>query len=131
LPAWVELAPFTAAILGLAIAYYYFILHPELPPKIAAKQNPVYRFLYNKWYFDELYDFLFVEPAKKLGRVLWKVGDGLIIDGLGPDGVAARVLDGTRAAVKLQSGYVYHYAFVMLVGVAAIVTWFLFSASPA
>jgi NADH-quinone oxidoreductase subunit L len=131
LPAWVELAPFAAAILGLAIAYYYFILHPELPPKIAAKQNPVYRFLYNKWYFDELYDFLFVEPAKKLGRILWKVGDGLIIDGIGPDGVAARVLDGTRAAVKLQSGYVYHYAFVMLVGVAAIVTWFLFSASPA
>src|SRR5882672_381961 len=131
LPAWVELAPFAAAILGLAIAYYYFVLHPELPPKIAAKQNPLYTFLYNKWYFDELYEFLFVGPAKKLGRILWKVGDGLIIDGLGPDGVAARVLDGTRAAVKLQSGYVYHYAFVMLVGVAAIVTWFLFSASPA
>jgi len=131
LPIWVELAPFTAAILGLAIAYYYFILHPELPPKLAAKQNPLYTFLYNKWYFDELYDFLFVRPAKTLGRILWKVGDGLIIDGIGPDGVAARVLDGTRAAVKLQSGYVYHYAFVMLVGVAAIVTWFLFSASPA
>src|SRR6195256_5690327 len=131
MPAWVQLAPFTAAILGLAIAYYYFILHPELPPKIAAKQNPVYRFLYNKWYFDELYDFLFVEPAKKLGRILWKVGDGRIIDGLGPDGIAARVLDATRGAIRLQSGYVYHYAFAMLMGVAALVTWFLFSTGKA
>ena len=87
----------------------------------------LYTFLYNKWYFDELYDFLFVRPAKRLGRFLWKVGDGMIIDGLGPDGISKRVLDVTRGAVRLQSGYVYHYAFAMLVGVAALVTWFLFS----
>jgi NADH-quinone oxidoreductase subunit L len=130
-PAWVTLAPFVAAIAGLAIAYYYYILHPELPPLIAARGGMIYTFLYNKWYFDELYDFLFVQPAKRIGRFLWKVGDGLIIDGLGPDGVAARVLDATKGAIKLQSGYVYHYAFAMLFGVAALVTWFLFSSGRA
>jgi NADH-quinone oxidoreductase subunit L len=130
-PLWVELAPFVAAMLGLYIAYFYYIRHPELPPQMAAKGGLLYTFLYNKWYFDELYDFLFVRPAKRLGRWLWKVGDGLIIDGLGPDGITARVLDDTKGAVRLQSGYVYHYAFAMLVGVAALVTWFLFSKGAA
>ena len=102
-----------------------------MPPLLAARKGMLYTFLYNKWYFDELYDFLFVEPAKKLGRFLWKIGDGMIIDGLGPDGIAARVLDATRGAVRLQSGYVYHYAFAMLMGVAALVTWFLFSTGKA
>ena len=72
-----------------------------------------------------------MRPAKRIGRFLWKVGDGRIIDGLGPDGIAARVLDATRGAVQLQSGYVYHYAFAMLVGAAALVTWFLFSTGKA
>ena len=127
IPTWVILAPFVVSVLGLGVAYYYYILHPELPAQMAAKKGMLYTFLYNKWYFDELYDFIFVRPAMWLGRQLWKVGDGLIIDGLGPDGIAARVLDGTRAAVKLQTGYVYHYAFAMLVGAAAFATWFLFS----
>ena len=87
---------------------------------MAARKGMLYIFLYNKWYFDELYDFLFVRPAHALGRFLWKVGDGKIIDGLGPDGIAARVLDATRGAVRLQSGYVYHYAFAMLIGVVAL-----------
>ena len=112
---------------GFSIAYYYYVLHPDVPPQMAARKGLLYTFLYNKWYFDELYDFLFVRPAKRLGRFLWKVGDGMIIDGLGPDGISKRVLDVTRGAVRLQSGYVYHYAFAMLVGVAALVTWFLFS----
>jgi NADH-quinone oxidoreductase subunit L len=85
----------------------------------------LYTFLYNKWYFDEFYDLLFVRPTMALGRMLWKVGDGTIIDGFGPDGVAARVLDATRGAVRLQSGYVYHYAFAMLIGVVALATWFM------
>jgi NADH-quinone oxidoreductase subunit L len=123
----VEFAPLTLTAIGFAIAYYYYVLHPELPPLLAARKGLLYTFFYNKWYFDELYDFLFVRPAIRLGRLLWKVGDGRIIDGLGPDGIAARVLDATRGAVRLQSGYVYHYAFAMLVGVAALVTWFLFS----
>ena len=88
---------------------------------------PLYRFLLNKWYFDELYDFLFVRPAFAIGRAFWKGGDGAIIDGLGPDGVSARVLDVARSAVRLQTGYVYHYAFAMLLGAAALTTWYLFN----
>ena len=126
LPLWVELAPLAVTILGFAVAFYYYILRPELPAKLAAKKGLVYTFLFNKWYFDEVYAFLFVRPAMRLGRFLWKVGDGRIIDGFGPDGVAARVLDATRGAVKLQSGYVYHYAFAMLIGVVALASWFVY-----
>jgi NADH-quinone oxidoreductase subunit L len=127
LPVWVELAPLTVTIIGFAVAYYYYILHPDLPRKIAARKGLLYLFLYNKWYFDELYDFLFVRPAFALGRFLWKRGDGTVIDGLGPDGIAARVLDASRGAVRLQSGYVYHYALAMLLGVVALATWFMVS----
>ncbi|MBI3676564.1 MAG: NADH-quinone oxidoreductase subunit L [Proteobacteria bacterium] len=123
-PVWVEFAPFVLTILGFAIAYYYYILRPELPAQMAAKRGLLYLFLYNKWYFDEIYDFLFVQPALRFGRFLWKFGDGTIIDGLGPDGIAARVLDTTRQTIRLQSGYVYHYAFAMLIGVMGLATWF-------
>ncbi|HEY4943957.1 MAG TPA: NADH-quinone oxidoreductase subunit L [Rhizomicrobium sp.] len=126
-PMWVEVAPFVLTVIGFGVAYYYYILNPELPARMAAKRGMLYLFLYNKWYFDELYDFLFVRPAQKLGRFLWKFGDGTVIDGLGPDGIAARVLDATRGAVRLQSGYVYHYAFAMLIGVVALATWLLLS----
>ncbi|HWC64027.1 MAG TPA: hypothetical protein VG501_10425, partial [Rhizomicrobium sp.] len=125
LPVWVELAPLTVTIIGFAIAYYYYILNPDLPRKLAARKGLLYLFLYNKWYFDELYDFVFVKPAFFIGRFLWKFGDGTIIDGLGPDGVSARVLDAARGAVKLQSGYLYHYALAMLLGVVALATWFM------
>jgi NADH-quinone oxidoreductase subunit L len=125
LPMWVELAPLTVTIIGFLVAFYYYILHPELPKKLADRRGMLYLFLYNKWYFDELYDFLFVQPALKLGRFLWKRGDGTVIDGLGPDGISARVLDATRGAVRLQSGYVYHYALAMLLGVVALATWFV------
>jgi len=125
LPMWVELAPLTVTIIGFLIAFYYYILHPDLPRKLAARKGLLYLFLYNKWYFDELYDFLFVRPAFRIGRFLWKKGDGLVIDGLGPDGVSARVLDASRGAVRLQSGYIYHYALAMLLGVVALATWFM------
>jgi NADH-quinone oxidoreductase subunit L len=125
LPVWVELAPLALTIIGFGVAYYYYILHPELPRKLAARKGMLYLFLYNKWYFDELYDLLFVRPAMRLGRFLWKRGDGTVIDGLGPDGIAARVLDASRGAVRLQSGYVYHYALAMLLGVVALATWFM------
>ncbi|HEX3808890.1 MAG TPA: NADH-quinone oxidoreductase subunit L [Rhizomicrobium sp.] len=124
-PLWVELAPIILTIFGFGVAYYYYVLHPEIPPKLAARGGMLYKFLYNKWYFDELYDLIFVRPTFWIGRTLWKIGDGKIIDGLGPDGIAARVLDATRGAVKLQSGYVYQYAFVMLIGVVALITWFM------
>ena len=95
-------------------------------PKALAKQHRgLYAFLLNKWYFDELYDFLFVRSFKWLGRFLWKRGDGWLIDGFGPDGIAARVQDITNRVVRLQTGYLYHYAFAMLIGVAALVTWMM------
>jgi NADH-quinone oxidoreductase subunit L len=129
-PAWVFFSPAVVMLLGFTIAWYYYIDHPDLPPKMAARQGPLYLFLYNKWYFDELYDFLFVRPAKRLGYFLWKVGDGTLIDGLGPDGVSAGIVDWTRQIVRLQTGYLYHYAFAMLIGVAILATWFIAGSAP-
>lgn len=120
-----ELLPFLMMVAGFALAYFFYIAKPALTAKIAAKRTFVYVFLVNKWYVDELYDILFVRPALKLGRILWKVGDGTIIDGLGPDGIAARVQDGAKGAVRLQSGYIYQYAFAMLTGVVVLATWFV------
>ncbi|EIM75874.1 NADH:ubiquinone oxidoreductase subunit L [Nitratireductor aquibiodomus RA22] len=124
-PVWVKLAPFVAMLLGLYVAWVYYIRSPERPKQLARQFSGLYAFLLNKWYFDELYDFLFVRPAKRLGHFLWKKGDGMVIDGLGPDGISARVVDVTNRIVKLQSGYLYHYAFAMLIGVAALVTWMM------
>jgi len=124
-PTWVKLAPFVAMIAGFLVAYQFYIRNPRAPVELAARHRGLYQFLLNKWYFDELYDFLFVRPAKRLGYFLWKKGDGMVIDGLGPDGIAARVMDVTNRVVKLQTGYLYHYAFAMLIGVAALVTWMM------
>jgi NADH-quinone oxidoreductase subunit L len=125
-PLWVGYSPFIVMVLGFLLAFWFYIRDTSLPRKLAATHWPVYQFLLNKWYFDELYDFLFVRPAMWLGRFLWKKGDGMVIDGLGPDGVSARVIDVTRGVVRLQTGFVYHYAFAMLIGVAALVSWFTF-----
>jgi len=124
-PGWVRLAPTAMMLLGFLVAWYFYMERPELPAQLAARRGPLYLFLYNKWYFDELYDAIFVRPAKWIGRWLWKIGDGKIIDGFGPDGVAAGVLDWTRQIVRLQSGYVYHYAFAMLIGVVVFATYFV------
>jgi NADH-quinone oxidoreductase subunit L len=125
-PVLVSFVPFIAMLIGFIVAYYCYIASPETPRKLAESMPGVYQFLLNKWYFDELYDFLFVRPAKWVGRVLWKVGDGTIIDGLGPDGVSARVIDVTAQVARLQTGFVFHYAFAMLIGVAGLITWMLF-----
>jgi NADH-quinone oxidoreductase subunit L len=125
-PDWVSWAATVAMLGGFALSYLYYIAAPSLPDLTARVFRPIYLFLLNKWYFDELYDWLFVRPAFWLGRLLWKRGDGTVIDGLGPDGVANRVLWTTGRIVKLQTGYVYHYAFAMLIGVALIITWFMF-----
>jgi NADH-quinone oxidoreductase subunit L len=127
IPGWVGWAPFIAMAAGFGLSYLYYMAAPWLPDLTARLFKPLYLFLLNKWYFDELYDWIFVRPAMALGRVLWKRGDGTIIDGLGPDNVAARVLWTTGRVVKLQTGYVYHYAFAMLIGVALIVTAFMFN----
>lgn len=126
-PTWVLFTPFASMLIGFGLAWLFYIRQPDLPAALAKSQDLLYRFLLNKWYIDELYDTVFVRPARWLGRFLWKTGDGKIIDGLGPDGIAARVGDVTRGVARLQSGYLYHYAFAMMVGVAALVTWFMFT----
>ena len=126
-PLLVMLTPTLAMAAGFAVAWYFYITNPLVPFGLSKRFRGLYQFLLNAWYFDALYDFLFVRPAKRIGRFLWKTGDGTIIDGLGPDGVAARVIDITNRVVKLQSGYIYHYAFVMLVGVALLITYFIFA----
>jgi NADH-quinone oxidoreductase subunit L len=128
IPYLASIAPTVMMAIGFVIAWEFYIRRPELPAELARQQEPLYKFLLNKWYFDELYDFLVVRPTLWLGRVLWKYGDGWVIDGLGPDGISARVLDVTRGVVRLQTGYLYHYAFAMLIGVAALITWFMFGA---
>lgn len=126
-PALVKYAPLIMMLLGLVSAWYFYIRRPDLPPKIAESQVLLYQFLLNKWYFDEIYDFLFVRPVRWLGRIFWKGGDGAIIDGLGPDGVSRVVIQATGRFVKVQTGFLYHYAFVMLLGIAGFVSWFLMS----
>ncbi|AAL52328.1 NADH-quinone oxidoreductase subunit L [Brucella melitensis] len=128
-PLWVKLSPFVAMVIGFVVAWIFYIRAPEMPKALAARHRGLYQFLLNKWYFDELYDFLFVRPARWLGRLFWKGGDGWLIDGFGPNGVSARVLDVTNRVVKMQSGYLYHYAFAMLIGVAALVTWMMLGSS--
>ncbi len=111
---------------GFLVAYASYIAAPWVPAWTVKNFKPIHAFLYNKWYFDELYHWTLVRPTRWLARILWVYGDGAIIDGLGPDGVSARVIAITKRAVRLQTGYVYHYAFVMLIGVAAIVSYFAY-----
>ena len=125
-PGWVVWSPFIVMVLGFALAFLFYIRDTSLPKKLAAQHEPLYRFLLNKWYFDELYDVLFVRPAIWLGRVFWRKGDGFVIDGFGPNGVASAVVDVSRGVMRLQTGYVYHYAFAMMIGVAALISWFMF-----
>jgi NADH-quinone oxidoreductase subunit L len=125
IPQTVAFLPTAMMALGFVVSWLFYIRRPYLPVELASHHQLAYKFLLNKWYFDELYDLIFVRPTKWLGRFLWKKGDGLIIDGLGPDGISARVLDVTRNVVKLQTGYLYHYAFAMLIGVAGLITWFM------
>jgi NADH-quinone oxidoreductase subunit L len=115
---------------GCRLACRLPVLHPLAGNAEAAGRTPflLYQFLLNKWYFDELYDFIFVRPAMWLGRVLWKKGDGTVIDGYGPNGIAARVQGVTAWVVKLQTGYLYHYAFAMLIGMwQRLITWSMFT----
>src|SRR5579883_1641096 len=120
----ISLLPTLLMAAGFAVAWLFYIRRPELPVELARQHSMLYRFLLNKWYFDELYDFIIVRPTLWIGRLFWRGGDGWLIDGFGPDGVSARVLDVTRNVVRLQTGYMYHYAFAMLIGVALFMTWF-------
>ncbi|MBP7242062.1 NADH-quinone oxidoreductase subunit L [Amaricoccus sp.] len=124
-PAWVKASPFVAMLLGFVVAYQFYIRNPSLPGRLAKQQWPLYNFLYNKWYFDEIYDVVFVRPAFWIGRLLWKKGDGATIDGT-INGVAMGIVPWvTRLAGRAQSGYVFHYAFAMVLGLVAITLWMM------
>ncbi|MEP1766438.1 MAG: NADH-quinone oxidoreductase subunit L [Sulfitobacter sp.] len=122
-PNWVKISPFIAMLSGLLMAMWFYIWNPTLPARLANNQKHLYQFLLNKWYFDELYDVVFVQPAKAIGRFLWKQGDGRVIDG-GLNGLALGIIPFfTRLAGKAQSGYIFTYAFAMVIGIAVLVTW--------
>jgi len=122
----VKYAPLVLGLIAIAIAYMFYIKNPSLPKKLAESFGGLYRFLLNKWYFDELYDWLFVKPAHAIGKVLWKIGDVKIVDGLGPNGVAWATLKGGKFASRVQSGFLYHYAFVMMIGLLALIMWVVY-----
>ena len=125
IPDWVPWLPLVVSLGGISLAFVMYILAPDLPRRLVRAIRPVHTYVYNKWYFDELYDALFVRPAHIIGRGLWKSGDGAVIDGIGPDGIAAATLNMARRVGRLQSGYVYHYAFAMLIGVVVLATWYI------
>ncbi|HAW47047.1 MAG TPA: NADH-quinone oxidoreductase subunit L, partial [Roseovarius sp.] len=115
--------PFIAMLIGLVTALWFYVWDPSMPKRVAETNRPLYLFLLNKWYFDEIFDFLLVRPAKALGQLLWKRGDGDVIDG-SINGVAMGLIPRlTRAAGRAQSGYIFTYAFAMVIGIAVLVTW--------
>ncbi len=126
-PKWVKVSPFVAMIIGLLMAIWFYIINPSLPKKLAESQRPLYLFLLNKWYFDEIYDFLFVNPAKAIGRFLWKRGDTAVIDGT-INGIAMGIVPFfTRLAGRAQTGYIFTYAFAMVIGIVVLITWMSFN----
>jgi len=121
LPFLVDQQPLVAGTAGFAVAIWFYIFSPEIPGRLAERFRPVYLFLLNKWYFDELYDAIFVRPAIWAARELWQVGDATIIDGV-PNGLAALAEDGAKQVVRIQTGSIAVYAFTMLVGIVALVS---------
>jgi NADH-quinone oxidoreductase subunit L len=125
-PGWVEAAPLVVGLAGIGLAYLMYIAYPLMPMQLASTFRGIYLFLLNKWYFDELYDAIFVQPMMRVARVLWQTGDAMLIDGV-PNGLAELTVDGSRQAVKIQTGSLAVYAFVMLIGVVVLVGIFLVS----
>jgi NADH-quinone oxidoreductase subunit L len=124
-PFWVKILPLVMGLSGIGLAWVMYVARPGLPAVVVSMIRPIYVFVYNKWYFDELYDWAFVRPALYIGRGLWKTGDGAIIDGIGPDGIAAATRTLAVRVSRLQTGYLYHYAFAMLIGVVVLVSWYI------
>ena len=124
-PLWVKYLPIFLAILGILCAYLFYILNPNLPKILSKKFSPIYNLFYNKWYFDELYDYLFVKSFIKFGNFFWKKGDEGTIDRFGPNGISKLVKNISSKSIIIQSGYIYHYAFAMLIGLVVLITWLL------
>ena len=126
-PNWVKVSPFIAMLIGFLTAYQFYIRRPEWPTRLAENQQILYQFLLNKWYVDEIYDFLFIRPAMWLGRFLWKKGDGVAIDGF-LNGIAMGLVPFfTRLAGRAQSGYIFTYAFWMVIGIVFLISWMTLS----
>jgi NADH-quinone oxidoreductase subunit L len=125
-PGWVVMLPIVVGLVGIALAWLLYIRSTHIPARIAEKFPFFYRFLLNKWYFDELYDWLFVRSFKRFGHYLWKFWDEKIIDGLGPNGAAMVAYISAGRVSRLQTGYVFHYAFAMLIGFMVILTYVVF-----
>ena len=123
-PGWVKLLPVVLATSGVLLAVLCYAVWKDIPAITARIFSPVHQFFYNKWYFDELYDMIFVRPAVRIGSFLWQRGDRDTIDGFGPDGMSAMIMRVSAMAARLQSGFVFHYAFAMLIGVVVLVTWY-------
>ena len=124
-PKWVKASPFIAMLLGLGLAWQMYIRRPEWPAQLARNQRHLYAFLLNKWYFDEIYDSIFVRPMRGAAGFLWKRGDGSVIDGA-INGLALGVVPFfSRLAGRAQSGYLFHYAFAMVLGIVLIITWLM------
>ena len=126
IPFLIYYAPMMLGFLGLFLAWYMYLKNKSMPSNIVKLNGPLYKFLLNKWYFDELYNFIFIRPAKAIGYFLWKFFDGYIIDGFGPDGIAKSVLSLSKKAKSIQTGYIYHYAFAILIGVSLFITYFIY-----
>ena len=124
-PLWVKYLPIFLAILGILCAYLFYVLNPNLPKILSKRFSPIYNLFYNKWYFDELYDYFFVKSFIKLGNFFWKKGDEGTIDRFGPNGISNLVKNISSKSIIIQSGYIYHYAFAMLIGLVVLITWLL------
>ena len=124
-PLWVKYLPIFLAILGILCAYLFYVLNPNLPKILSKKFSPIYNLFFNKWYFDELYDYLFVKSFIKFGNFFWKKGDEGTIDRFGPNGISKLVKNISSKSIIIQSGYIYHYAFAMLIGLVVLITWLL------
>ena len=124
-PLWFLLLTPTLVILSIPLAYYLFLKNRNLPERLASINKPLYQFLLNKWYFDEVYNYIFVRPTLLLGQIFWKRGDENIINKFGPDGISKQVMRVTKKIVQLQSGLIYHYAFSMIIGLTFIITFYI------
>lgn len=125
-PALIKYLPLIVGVVALALAYLLYIAKPNLPAKLAAIFKPLYKLSFNKWYFDEIYEFLFVKPLKKLSSFYWKIVDNKIIDGLGPNGLAAISRFFSNKMSKVQTGYLYHYTLAMVIGILVLLTYSLY-----
>ena len=123
-PKWVKYSPLVMMVLGLITAIIFYLIYPSIPKFLSNKFNPLYKFLLNKWYFDELYELIFVRNISRIGNFLSNFGDKRVIDGFGPDGISSRVMDIAKQVSRIQTGYIYHYAFAMLIGLMLFITYF-------